>query len=213
MSHPGPPPAADPAQVRDLQLVRAIRQGDPAAWSTLLARHQDRLYATCLRMIGQRDLASDLCQESMVRIIQGIGSYDGAAAITTWMTRVAMNVCLTHLRSAKLRTHASLDAPMGTGHGRGDDSRTAQSLGASLATGELSGPQRVQDDEARELVARGLASIEPEQRAILVLRDVRGLDYAQISKVLGIAEGTVKSRLFRARAALRAVLEKSGEHG
>ncbi len=201
-----------------MQLVRAVQQGDPSAWSTLLARHQDRLFAICVRMTGSRDLAADLCQDAMVKIIQGIASFDGSAAPGTWMVRVAMNVCLTHIRAAKVRKTTSLDALTGPGAfkqgdsrtmGIGGDARAGGGFGSSLQDGELSGSQRVQDEEGREHLARCLLALEPEQRAILVLRDVRGLDYGQIARALGIAEGTVKSRLFRARASLRQLLEPS----
>jgi len=216
-STPGPAPADGPAPdhgaARDQQLVKAIVRGDTAAWSTLLARHQDRLYAVCLRMLGKPDLATDLCQEAMLKIIGGLHSYDGSAALTTWMTRIAMNVCLTHLRSEKIRRHLSLDQAPGSPGTAGKShsgpitsGAPSTSIGASLASGELSGGERVSQDEERERVAHALSSLEPDQRAMLVLRDIRGLEYAQIAMVLGIAEGTVKSRLFRARASLRTAL-------
>ncbi|MGQ0629366.1 MAG: RNA polymerase sigma factor [Phycisphaerales bacterium] len=206
---------ADPAAARDLQLVRAIRAGDPAAWSTLLARHQDRLFATCLRMVGKQDLATDLCQEAMVRIIQGLPTFDGSAALTTWMTRVTMNVVLTHLRAAKLRAHASLEGLAERAPNRAEPtSRTSPSGHTPGSESELSPESRVQQVEMHEHLARALATIDPESRAMLVLRDVRGLEYAQIAQALGIAEGTVKSRLFRARAALRDLLSthETGSH-
>lgn len=209
-SGPGDRPGFDHGASRDQQLVKAIARGDTSAWSTLLARHQDRLYAVCLRMVGRPDVAADLCQEAMVKIISGLHSYDATAALTTWMTRIAMNVCLTHLRSEKVRRHVSLDQPADGGRaasiGPIMNSGGQSSTGTNIAGGELSGSERVLHDEERERVGQALAILEPDQRAMLVLRDVRGLDYAQIALVLGIAEGTVKSRLFRARAALRAKL-------
>lgn len=164
-------------------------------------------------MLGKPDLATDLCQEAMLKIIGGLHSYDGSAALTTWMTRIAMNVCLTHLRSEKIRRHLSLDQAPGSPGTAGKShsgpitsGAPSTSIGASLASGELSGGERVSQDEERERVAHALSSLEPDQRAMLVLRDIRGLEYAQIAMVLGIAEGTVKSRLFRARASLRTAL-------
>jgi RNA polymerase sigma-70 factor (ECF subfamily) len=218
----------NPAQQDDQleqALVERARAGDAGAWRTLLSRHQDRLYAVCVRMAGgtgRRDPGgadpADLCQEAMVKIVQGLGGFDGASKISTWMTRIAMNVCLSHLRATKVRQHASLDAPApggarnaaGGGSGGGGAGGAGSGWGAGLAGGELGPAQSVQEKEMRDRLARALARLDAEARAIVVLRDVRGLDYDQIAAVLGVAVGTVKSRLFRARAALRAEMEPGG---
>lgn len=203
----------------DLRLVRAIQAGDAAAWSVLLGRYQDRLFGVCLRMIGDREAAADLTQDAMVRIIQGLSSYDGRARLSTWLIRVTMNVCLSHLRGQRLRKHASLDAssaPTAAGNAaRNRDGPSAGSLGrgglgggsGGGGMGELSPDQRVQIQEDHARVAAALGEVSPEQRSILVLRDVQGLDYDQIAEALEVAVGTVKSRLFRARLALREALE------
>ncbi len=234
---------ADPdgADAADLALVRDIRAGNASShsWTTLLQRYQDRLYAVCLRMIGNPDAAADLTQDAIVKIIQGLGSYDGRSKLSTWMIRVTMNTCLSYLRSQRLRKHISLDAPDGPGNGGShgyDDGVTQTNTAAAPApagvhgrtvpTGrsdrapqiagqpreqatELGPDQRVQLEEARRHVAAALNLLQPEQRAILVLRDVQGLDYEQIADVLEVAVGTVKSRLFRARAAMRELIEAS----
>lgn len=192
--------------------IEMIRNGGPhsgradsPAWSALLTRYQDRLYGVCLRMIGTgpaaRQTASDLCQDAMVKLIHGLDSYDGSAKFSTWAIRVTMNVCLSHLRSQKLRKHASLDAPPGA---FGSDNVRSFDPPSREPNSDL----RVQHSEASHQMASALARLEPDQRSILVLRDVRGLDYAQIAQVLGIAEGTVKSRIFRARLALRQCIEQ-----
>jgi RNA polymerase sigma-70 factor (ECF subfamily) len=168
-------------------------------------------------MVGSRELAADLCQEAMVRIIQGLPGFDGASQFTTWATRVTMNVCLTHLRSAKLRRHASLDGPAGR-DGRSIAGRIGPSKAAeaersdsdrfdALQVQEPNPGQRVQQQDERARLLAALAKLEPEHRAILVLRDVQGLDYDHIAHALDIPGGTVKSRLFRARAALRSLIE------
>lgn len=191
---------------QDLTLVRAIQRGDAGAWQELIRKYQDRLFATCMRMVHDREMAADLTQDSMVKVIEGLDTYDGRAKLSTWMIRITMNVCLTKLRSEKLRRHASLDAT---------DARTGLTQGEQLADGqgfgrvspELSAAQRVEGDELRELLSAALVRLDPEQRAIVVLRDSRGLDYDQIAEILGVPVGTVKSRLFRARMALRELIE------
>jgi RNA polymerase sigma-70 factor (ECF subfamily) len=193
----------------DLQLVEAIRRGEAAAWPTLIARHQDRLFSTCLRMVHNRDLAADLAQDAFVKIIQGLDSFDGRAKLSTWMIRITMNVCLSKLRSEKLRRHASLEAMKdGTqsntgsqagsgGSGRGDFEQDREPASAS----------GVEAHEDQERVLLALRQLDPDQRAVLILCDCRGHSYEQIAEVLGVAVGTVKSRLFRARTALREVVE------
>lgn len=176
-----------------------------AALGELIGLYQDRLFAICLRMVsGDRHAAADLTQESLLKIIQGLGGYDGRSKFSTWAIRVAMNVCLSYLRSSKVRKHAALDDGADTGFGE------KAGLGQSLEQGrELSGAEGVELVERRRRVAAALASIEPEQRSVLVLRDVQGLDYEQIGDVLQVPVGTVKSRLFRARLALRDAIESS----
>lgn len=192
---------------QDLQLVEAIRRGDTQAWAKLITKHQDRVYATCVRMVHNRDLAADLAQDSFVKIIQGIGSFDGRAKFSTWMTRVVMNVCLSKLRSEKLRRHASLER-MGQTTQTGDLEAARPQF---EQTREPAAHAGVEEHEDRERVLTALRYLDPEHRAVLILCDCRGLPYEQIADVLGVAVGTVKSRLFRARNALREAVEALAE--
>lgn len=224
-----PPPRPTPrptdngaSDAEDLILVKRIQGGDSAAWTKLLTRYQDRLFGVCMRMVGDREYASDLTQDAMVRIIEGIKTYDGRAKLSTWMIRVTMNVCLSKLRSEKLRRHASLDAGSETASAGGGTSGWGGGRGRTSAERtpdeQVREPQPglgVEWDETRRLVAAALLRVLPEQRAILILRDSKGLEYEQIAEVLDVPVGTVKSRLFRARLALREALEsvsKSRDH-
>ena len=194
---------------RELALVRAIQGGDRSAWTELLTRYQDRLFGVCLRMVNDRDRAADYAQDAMVRIIEGLSTYDGRAKLSTWMIRVTMNVCFSRLRAEKLRRHASLDAAIGQeGSSRGRSRPQSERI-ADTSFGELDAISRIETSDLRRRLAGALLRILPDQRAILVLRDSRGLDYEQIAEVLDVPVGTVKSRLFRARAALRQVLEST----
>lgn len=205
MSSDDPQSAAEDA--RERELVRAIQAGETSRWMELLAPYQGRLYAVCLRTLGggagsarARQEAADLAQDAMVKIIQGLSSFDGSSRLSTWMIRVTMNVCLSHLRAQKHRKHAPLD------------SGTIESPRPG-AEGEPPVGSGVEQKELRRRVESALGRLDLEHRTVLVLRDVRGLDYDQIAQVLGVATGTVKSRLFRARAALRDVLEAEGGSG
>jgi RNA polymerase sigma-70 factor (ECF subfamily) len=200
--HPQPPGADD---ADDLRLVEAIRAGDTSAWSKLIARHQDRLYAVCVRMVHNRDLAADLAQDAFVKIIQGLDTFDGRAKLSTWMIRITMNVCLSKLRSEKLRRHASLEAMT---DGDSHHPRSEPGRGTSFEqTREPGTGESVELHEDRTRVLAALRSLDPDQRAVLILCDCHGQSYEQIAEVFGVAVGTVKSRVFRARTALREAVE------
>lgn len=193
----------------DPALVAAIRAQTPGAWAELINRYQDRLYSVCLKYVGARGLAEDLTQDAFVKVIRGLDSYDGRAQLSTWMIRITMNVCISKLRSEKLRRHASLDAS----DDRGDsgEGRGTPWSGNMPQTREPGAEAGVSTREERSELLAALRNLDDQQRAILILRDSRGLDYDQIAEVLGVAVGTVKSRLFRARTALREEIERGRE--
>lgn len=202
----------------DAILIETIRNGKTAgerqaAWTELLEAHEDRIFATCLRMVRDYETARDLTQDSMVKVIQGLDSFDNRARFSTWLTRVTMNVCISYMRKRRLRRHASLDAPMGgpgagSGGASGGAGRGASFSDALESPEEHNAQERVEQREDREMLLAALDLLDPDHRAVLVLRDAQDLDYQQIGDVLGVPLGTVKSRLFRARAALREAIEK-----
>lgn len=192
--------------LRELQLLEAYLDNDDVqAVGTLLSSYQRRVYGVCYRMVRDRDVASDLTQEALVRILEHLGTFNRQARLSTWIIRIAMNTALSYLRRQKLRRHASIDEPLAGAAGG--------SLAGSLEDrGELSGARRVEQDEARTVLLEALTDLDPEARAIIVLRDLQDLDYQQVADVLDVPVGTVKSRLFRARVALRqATLARMGE--
>jgi RNA polymerase sigma-70 factor, ECF subfamily len=181
-----------------------------------LTRYQTRLFGVCVRMIGSsprsRQTASDLCQDAMVKVIAGLHSFDGSSKLSTWMIRVTMNVCLSHLRGQRLRNHASLEQTGAIGKSGGLDEFGDRDVFAKLMESrEPASGSRVLRDEMRAKLVAGLATLEDSHRAVLILRDVQGLEYAQIGQVLDLPVGTVKSRLFRARLALRAAVDEAGK--
>lgn len=211
---------ADPGALEDARLIRAIQGGDTSAWGPLLARHQSMLFNLCYRIVGRRDWAGDLAQDAIVRIIHSIGGFDARARFSTWIYTIATNVCLSALRSEKYRRHASLDAADGPGatppHAErpGSRGRGGTAEQSPYARDREPDPgSRVIQGERVSAARAALARLDPEQRAILVLRDVQGLDYGAIGQALGVPVGTVKSRLFRARAALRDEIERADPEG
>jgi RNA polymerase sigma-70 factor (ECF subfamily) len=184
------------------ELLAAHKAGDGQAIATLLRSYQRRVYSICYRMLRNPEEAADVTQDTLVRVIERIGDFDGRSQLSTWVIRIAINNCLTHLRRERVRRHGSLDAAS-------DASGTP--LGDLLAASrELSPPDHVQQEDRRRLLLRALHRLEVDERAMVVLRDLQGLEYQQISEVLEVPIGTVKSRLFRARAALRIAAEAEG---
>lgn len=168
-------------------LIRAAQRGDRRALDQLLRSHQDRIHAVCRRLAGNDADALDATQEALIAIVKGLPRFDGRAKFSTWAYRVATNACLDELRrrgrrpAPGLPDHEPADLqPVGSAHPR-DPAETVS---------------------AQVDVDRGLASIPEEFRAAVVLRDLAGLDYAEIAEVLDIATGTVRSRIARGRARL-----------
>ena len=189
----------------DAALVERIQGGDSTAWGALLERREGQIYATCRRMVSDQEVARDLTQDVLVRLIEKIDTFDGRARFSTWMTRITMNLCISYLRKQRLRRHASLESPVRGGGGGEAVGTLGGMIEQDSEPGVLGG---VQTGESARVVAAAMRAIEPDHAAMLTLRDVRGLDYAAIAEVLEVPVGTVKSRIFRARAALREQVER-----
>jgi RNA polymerase sigma-70 factor, ECF subfamily len=162
----------------DSDLLTRVRSGDRAALDALLRRHHDRLYAVCRRITGSDADAADALQNALISIVKNINTFDGRAQLSTWTYRIAVNAALDEVRRRSRRPVALAEV----GEPDPDDSidTVADRLDADAALRKLS----------------------PDHRAAVVLRDVCGLDYAEIGEVLRLPAGTVRSRIARGRAAL-----------
>lgn len=179
---------------RQADLLRRTQAGDRAAFGALVVLLQDRLYNAVLRMVGNPDDARDIAQETFLRALSSVRGFRGDSAPYTWLFRIALNLCLTRRRRARMKL-ASLDGE--NGHDQ------AAPLRARVASGAADPSEVAEQREAGRLVLQALDALEPEQRALLVMRDVEDFDYQQMADLLGVPLGTLKSRLFRARMALR----------
>ncbi len=177
----------------DVVLVAASQRGDRDALDVLLRRHHDRILAVCRRVTGNAADAADASQEALMAIARSIGRFDGTSAFTTWAYRVATNASLDELRRRGRRPLPTEDDDLALAVGTGPRHGSSVTVSAS-------------DVDARVDIDRALAGLPPDWRAALVLRDLCGLDYAEIAEVLAIPGGTVRSRIARARAALAPVL-------
>jgi RNA polymerase sigma-70 factor, ECF subfamily len=200
--------AADAAAVaggRDAALLRQAQNGDRTAYGQIVLTYQDRLYNAVLRMVGDADEASELTQEAFTRGLMKIESFRGEASAYTWLFRIAMNLAISQLRKVQRHRTFSLDRPVASnGNGRHDTEDQASSLVDRVARDRSAPPlETLEGRERGEQVLAALGRLDPEYRAVLVMRDVEGFDYQQMADVLGLPLGTLKSRLFRARLALR----------
>ncbi len=187
-------------------LLAKARRGDQQALGELLMAYQDRLYNICLRMVSHPDDAAEVCQDVLMKVIQGLSRFRGDSGLGTWMTRIAMNQSISHLRRRRVRRTVSLDQPFGSDNSHDDQ---ASALRHQIQDPREPGPdQCVQDKEMLARLHQALANLDDDFRAVLVLRDIEQLDYAQIGKTLEVPVGTVKSRLFRARLALRKEMDR-----
>ena len=176
------------------QLIERAKAGDAAAAGEIVERYQRRIYTLCLRLLSDADAAEDLTQETLVKALTGLEKFDGRSALGTWLHRIATNACFSRIRSDRVRSRGRVAWPETTEpEGPGRVQRTGEGVDAA---------------QRRRLVAVALDRINPEHRVVLVLRDVQGLEYEQVAEVLGVPMGTIKSRLFRARAALREAIER-----
>ena len=185
-------------------LLDRVRHGDRSALGELLRAHERRIYHVCLRMVSHPDDAAELAQDVMVKAVQKIDDFRGEAKLSTWMTRIAMNLSISHLRKRRLRHTVSLDAPRNGVHGGENGGSGIERVPETREPGPAT---RVEQVEMLDELQRAIAGLDDDQRAVLVLRDIEQMDYARIGETLDLPVGTVKSRLFRARLALRQLLD------
>jgi RNA polymerase sigma-70 factor (ECF subfamily) len=184
-------PAAE--VVSDPDLVARCQAGDSAAFETLYERYASRLYAVTRRMVASRSDADDLLQEIFLLAFRRLATFRGEASVGTWLYRLAMNRCLDHVRSRSAR----IDALTGS-----LDERAAPPP-ARYAPGALT-PTRIDLERAIERLPEGC-------RAAFLLHDVQGFDHREVGEILGIAEGTSKSQVHKARLRIRAFLTGAAE--
>ena len=175
----------EPDSASDLELLKAHVDGDPKAFATLVARHQDRMWAIALRTMRNPEDAADALQDAYIAAFRRAGSFRGESKVTTWLHRVVVNACLDRLRSQKVRAADPLPEDLD------------RSLELAIEVGDP-----LEEREERDRIAAAMAVLNPDQRAALVLVDMEGYSVEEAAAILGCAVGTVKSRCARGRARL-----------
>ncbi len=177
----------------EAEIVRRVLDGDTGLYRLLVERHSPAVFNAALRLVGARETAADITQETFLRAYQALPRFDLERPLAPWLCRIAVNLSLNWLK--RRRPTVSLDSP---------------SLApAVLADQPSTDPQTaLLRQERRQILHRAIQSLPPEQRAIIELRHFQGLSYEEIAASLNLTLGNVKTRLYRARRHLRQILEE-----
>lgn len=185
----------------EARLVARLKQRDEAAFNSFVRMYQQRVLALVFRMLAHRAEAEDVTQEIFVTVFKSIDAFRGDARLGTWLYRIAVNHCKNRMKfldRRNTRSHQSIDEA-----GERD-----------MVDGGVVGTRPDRPDEAAEgtemerIIRGALASLDDEHRELIILRDLEGLAYEEIVQITGLPDGTVKSRLHRARAALHQAIER-----
>jgi RNA polymerase sigma-70 factor (ECF subfamily) len=188
----------------EAQFIARLVARDESAFNELVVTYERRVFALVFRMLGRRDEAEDLAQEVFVQVFKAIDQFRGESKLSTWIYRIAVNLCKNrskYLSRRHLGDQDDVDAMA---------ERVPLSAAKGVSVGDVSRPDDLVEGMQLEVVVkRAIAELEPEFREVLVLRDVEDLSYEEIASITGLPDGTVKSRIHRARAQLRALVEKA----
>lgn len=180
-------------------LLARAKKGEIAAFESLMTAYENRIYSLALRSTGSEQDAADITQEVFLRAWKNLDSFRGDSSLSTWLYRVTSNLCVDFARKkAAEGMPTSIDDEESPAADLADSSRMAQPEVAA------------ENSELREELQFALAQLSEEHRRVVLLRDVAGMTYTDIARTLGLEEGTVKSRLARARASLRKILLERG---
>ena len=189
--------------IDEVAILARARDGDTEAMEQLILKYQGRIYNAILKICANKDDASELTQDTFVKAIEKIDDFQGKSSFYTWIFRIAVNHTLNYCKRKFKLGFDSLDRPVGS-----DSEQGTRALKEFLADSASPDPVALtQNKEIYELVAVAIAKLGSDQRAVVVLCDIEGMNYAQIADVLEVGLGTVKSRLARGRKNLREILD------
>ena len=188
---------------RERKLIRRLKARDEEAFSELVRTHQHKVFNLVFRILGDRQEAEDVAQEVFVAVFKYIEGFRGDAQLSTWLFRVATNTARNRLKYLARRSQRA--------HQPIEDTSERRFSTASSPSRPSSPSEAAMGKELEQILQEGLNALPEIHRTIVVLRDVEHLSYDEIADVVELPVGTVKSRLFRARAALRAFVEERYE--
>jgi RNA polymerase sigma-70 factor (ECF subfamily) len=187
----------------DLTLVKRVRSGDQRAFKLLVERYQRKAYAVALGMLKDKEEAMDVSQEAFVKVYKYLDHFKGDASFYTWLYRITVNICIDVIRKRQSAGGEAVEfdetLPMDVSEAN------IGALGSRLGTNPQKSALR---RELAEKIQEALATVPEKHRAILLLREIEGMSYEDLSRTLDIPKGTVMSRLFHARAKVQKILSQ-----
>lgn len=191
----------------EAHLIARSQQGDISAFNQLVLHYQQAVYNVVLRMLGDREVAADITQDTFIAALRAISSFRAGSSFRAWLLRIASNQACDHWRRTHRHVQESLDSLIDE-----DEPHTSGVLSNLIATGDQVNPEEsLLTHELQNLIARGLRELSLEQRVAVILCDVQGLSYEEIAIATQATLGTVRSRIARGRVRLRDYLYQHRE--
>jgi len=183
----------------DRALVARLKDGDTAAFEEFVYENEKKIYNIAYHYTGNEHDASDITQDVFIRIYKNIQNFHEKSSLSTWVYQIAVNTSIDHLRKKKRQNEISL-----TQNDENEDSQW------DIPDSGYEPEQNYERTELCETIRQCIQKLPDDQKQVIILRDINGFSYAEISKILSLEEGTIKSRIFRARNKLKVILKKAG---
>ena len=188
--------------IEDREIIEKFLEGDITYFDKLVLKYKQMVFNVCLKMLGNYEEALEVSQDIFLKVYESLKNFRFEAKFSTYLYKITLNSCRSRLRALRRRKkleYFSIDEPLETAEGK---------LKREFESPDPNPKEVLEEKERQSLVIKALFSLNPEYREILILRDIEGLEYKEIAKILNINLGTVKSRLNRARNILKEKLEK-----
>jgi RNA polymerase sigma-70 factor, ECF subfamily len=193
----------EPEDKEEARFIARLASRDERAFNELVVLYQERVFRILLRMLGRRDEAEDMAQEVFVQVFKAVGTFRGDSKLSTWIYRIAVNLCKNRVKYLKRRRTEAQDEYEALAE------RSPMNSGGGVTSGDIARPdQMVEGMQLERVVHACIVELDPDFREVLILRDVEDLSYEELCEVTGLPDGTVKSRLHRARAMLKQAVER-----
>jgi len=183
-------------------LLESAKKGDIEAFEKLIETHEKKVFNIALRMMGNSEDAKDMAQETFIRVYRSLGDFKEQSSLSTWIYRITTNICLDELRKRKNKKVLYIDDNI-----KSDDGEIKR----DIVSDDLTPEEKVERDEIKRMLNSAINDLSDEHRTVIILRDIQGFSYKEISDITNCPEGTVKSRICRARQALKEILVSKRE--
>ncbi|WP_066504342.1 RNA polymerase sigma factor [Abyssisolibacter fermentans] len=177
------------------KLIKKCQKGDIDAFETLISSYEKIAYNIALKMLKNREDAMDISQEAFIKVFKSIDKFNFKSSFSTWLYRIVVNTCIDHLK--KKKKVYSIDSTVETQNGE---------IHTEIPDTTNNPEQLMEKKLTKELVHRSINELSETHKVVIVLRDIQGFSYEEISQIIGCSQGTVKSRISRARSALKKII-------